>query len=95
VAEVVIRFVKPQKTAATNQMRNVCSLSSTKDKRLQNVQLTTGIQKLGALQKLMPMEILSMENGESVILTNAMRTQAALIPMVAALACDLTIGLAK
>jgi len=70
----VIRFAKLQKIVAINQMRNVCSLSNTKEEHLINVQLTNGIQKLGVQQKLMQMETLSVVNGENVILTNVKRT---------------------
>ena len=71
----LLQFAKLQKIVAINQMRNVCSLSNTKEEHLINVQLTNGIQKLGVQQKLMQMETLSVVNGENVILRNAKKTQ--------------------
>ena len=56
-------------------MRNACSLLSSKAKRLANVQLMNGIQKLGVQLKLMQMETISMESGENVIQTNVKRIQ--------------------
>ena len=71
----LLQFAKLQKIVAINQMRNVCSLSNTKEEHLINVQLTNGILKLGVQQKLMQMETLSVVNGENVILRNVKKTQ--------------------